>query len=350
MGKAKTKIASVLFFVLLVVFPFGQIIRVGKFQPLDFVVGLIFLYCLIYRLPKPLIFKYWQNFILVAVFSYLLNPVSLGWFYLIRLVIYLYLFVFVRQIKPKLAIDSLLLVAAFVAIFGWLQYFFYPDLRALTWLGWDDHYYRLVGTFLDPAFTAIILVLGSIIALVKKKNLLFFFLMISLAFTYSRAGYLAFFASFLYLNLTTKNLKKFLLYTSCFILLVILLPRPGGLGVELERTVTISSRLTNYQEGLAIFAKSPLFGVGFNNLCAFRKDPGLHSCFGLDSSLLLVLATTGVVGLLIFIYALFKSFYLNRLFSFSLVAVLVHSLFSNSLFYPWVMAWLAILGGVADRK
>jgi len=34
----------------------------------------------------------------------------------------------------------------------------------------------------------------------------------------------------------------------------------------------------------------------------------------------------------------------------TLMAILVHSLFVNSLFYPWVMGYLALLGGVALKK
>ena len=71
--------------------------------------------------------------------------------------------------------------------------------------GWDDHLYRLIGTFLDPGFTAIILVFGFLTSLAyylkpaapkggfKNKYFLLIsiFLFVSILFTYSRAGYIA---------------------------------------------------------------------------------------------------------------------------------------------------------------
>jgi hypothetical protein len=72
---------------------------------------------------------------------------------------------------------------------------------------------------------------------------------------------------------------------------------------------------------------------------------------GLDSSLLFIAATTGVVGLAAFIFLFvsmirlaqgrFRTIYLA-----SVAAVAVHSLFVNSLFYPWVMVWLWVLTGL----
>ena len=39
------------------------------------------------------------------------------------------------------------------------NYFIFPDVRSLAVDQWDPHYYRLVGSLLDPGFTGIILVL-----------------------------------------------------------------------------------------------------------------------------------------------------------------------------------------------
>ena len=82
----------------------------------------------------------------------------------------------------------------------------------------------------------------------------------------------------------------------------------------------------------------------------------LDSCSGSDSSLLFVFATTGIVGLMIFLYAgrvMFSSTgraVYGIAFVSSLVAVLIHSLFLNSLFYPWVMGWMGILLAISLKK
>ncbi|SRR5260221_1906352 len=47
----------------------------------------------------------------------------------------------------------------YILYFGILQYLFVPDTRMLFFLGWDDHYYRLISTLFDPGFTGIILVM-----------------------------------------------------------------------------------------------------------------------------------------------------------------------------------------------
>ncbi|MCX6704116.1 MAG: hypothetical protein NTZ07_01595, partial [Candidatus Woesebacteria bacterium] len=113
---------------------------------------------------------------------------------------------------------------------------------------------------------------------------------------------------------------------------------------------------------LRIFSKSPVFGVGYNNMCvAYQKYIGVqpfssHHCSGSDSSLLLVLATTGITGFMILAFSvqriaasLKRSTY-HILLTASFMALLVHSLFSNSLFYPWIMGYLIILLAVTIKK
>ena len=135
--------------------------------------------------------------------------------------------------------------------------------------------------------------------------------------------------------------------------MILLLPRTAGEGVRLERTSSIYARFANYQKSSEIFNLSPVFGVGYNNLCLVKSDlgenPNTRSCSGLDSSLWVVLATTGVVGLMILIGSgkqvlnkLNNNMY-AKVFITCLWALLVHSLFVNSLFYPWVMGWMGIL-------
>jgi hypothetical protein len=95
--------------------------------------------------------------------------------------------------------------------------------------------------------------------------------------------------------------------------------------------------------------------VGFNAYRYAQRDYGFleeerwqlsHAGAGADSSLLFVLATTGILGLgaylKIWLKVLEKSgSKKNRLLVLTVLGVLLsHSLFLNSLFYPWIMAWL----------
>src|SRR5258708_37344151 len=190
----------------LILFPFGKLLGVIP----DVIIFLFFLLNLIRR--RNFIPKGQASLIIACAFSLLfslsffkLPQIFVGILYLVRLVAYFSL----TQIKfknKKFIFNSLIIVGVFIAIFGWIQYFFFPDLRALKMLGWDDHYFRLVSNFFDPAFTGILLVLAEILIFIKtvksETRLNYFlniFLIITVLFTYSRAIYLALFFAFLFL-------------------------------------------------------------------------------------------------------------------------------------------------------
>jgi hypothetical protein len=258
-----------------------------------------------------------------------------------------------------------------ILLFGWLQYFYYPDLRHLTYLGWDDHINRLCGAFLDPGFTGILLTLASIFSIHKylseRKNYYMFsaiFLVFGVLFTYSRGSYLSLIAGVVMLIYFSKySLRKIILLgIPIFLFFLLILPRPGGEGIRLERTYSVFARLTNYKETYEMWKSSPVFGIGFNNLCAYRlhKYPDAkltsHSCSGADSSLMMILATSGLVGLISFTRAFIRNVRRLKHLDESLLvyssigAVFVHSLFSNSMFYPWVVGWIALIVAYISPK
>ena len=43
-------------------------------------------------------------------------------------------------------------------IIGWLQYFLYPDLRNLSYIGWDPHYKRIFALIFDPNYLGLFLI------------------------------------------------------------------------------------------------------------------------------------------------------------------------------------------------
>jgi hypothetical protein len=382
----KYSITNILVLLFLILFPFGQLLKqsfqfdsfVITLQPMDVVAGLAFVYVLLKRKKIPVSTKYILDFLIVLAISLLysltifsLREVFIGFFYLVRLISYFAFFLLVYDFatsakERKLLFNSLIVVCFFIAMFGWIQYFLYPDLRTFTVWGWDDHLYRLVSTFIDPGFTSIILAFGflaSIGTYLQKKKvkyaILSFFFLLTLAFTYSRAGYLAMFSGLTYLLFTKNKLKYLFGLFLIFALLILLLPRPSGTGVQLERLYSIVDRIENYRQTVTIWEKSPVFGVGYNNLCSARRrfigyeDYASHSCSGSDSSTLLILATSGIVGFLVFLTALISLFrYIGGglyglVFKSSLVAILFHSQFVNSLFYPWVLGWMGMLLAVS---
>jgi O-antigen ligase len=119
---------------------------------------------------------------------------------------------------------------------------------------------------------------------------------------------------------------------------IILLPRQPGEGTKLERTSSIYAKIENYQEGIVLFSKSPLIGHGYNNLSFVRNyNPDSHAASGFDGSLLTILTTTGMVGFSLFILGINSFFHQSSLLKKTmLVSLLVHSIFANSLLYPWI--------------
>ncbi len=254
------------------------------------------------------------------------------------------------------------------AAIGWLQYLFWPDMRWLSAYGWDDHYYRLIVPFLDPAFTGLILVLTLILIVQefwsgRAKNSppfairysLFAICYSALALTYSRSSYLAYLIAMAMIAYQKKAKKFFLGIISLFLMTLLLLPQPAGEGAKLERTSTIAARIRNYQQSWQIVKDQPWLGIGFNFYRDVQRDYGFlqkdwqtsHSAAGADSSLLFVWATTGIFGLLAFLWLVGRMFQIEPI---SVTAVFVHSLFNHSFFYPWVLLWLWLRLGSKERS
>lgn len=389
-------VQTIFILLFLILFPFGQIIRIGIIHPIDIVVGLGAVYSIISKYERPWLFKYIENFLLVAVFSWFFSialfpqtTVLYGLLYLIRLFAYSYFLTYVwnfaSNIKNReLLLNSLLGVSVISAIFGWIQFFTVPDLKPFFEWGWDQHLFRLVGTFLDPTFLGLIIVFGLLISMIRfieVKNkwtylIAGIFLLISLAFTYSRASYLAFIAGIGYMFYAKRNsiyAKKdlpagrqgigYILYPIIVLsALIFVLPTSRNHSISFFRSFSAIARLDNYADTIKVFKSSPVLGIGFNNMCLARQKiigPELftsHACSGSDSSLLLILATTGVIGLMVLAYSIQGvACSLKRDSRFIIltscsVALFVHSLFSNSMFYPWVMGYMTILIAIVLKK
>ncbi len=341
----------------LFIWPFGQLLNFQipglpfTFYPLDIFCGLLTLSLFISHtsrkkvfsdpLFKPLLF-----FLLAAVLSLVFNlkalisgGVAYPLFYFLRLLIYPSVYFAIKLSPPKKYLPCILMSLIAFAFIGLVQYLFFPDMRYLKLLGFDDHYFRLIGSLFDPNFTGAILA-ASALAFISFNSwgvaLPFIAL---LALTFSRASYIAFTFGFIYLFSFKKNWKLLglLLLLAC---LIVVIPKPFGEGVNLFRTFSIFSRIGSWQTGWSLFLEHPLFGWGYNTLRSITGER-----FQIDNSFLYLAATTGIVGLLAFLNLLKKGFSMisfpQRIFIFT---ILVHSLFNNSLFYIWIFYafWLVL--------
>jgi len=383
------KVIISLLFVFLALFPFGQLTKI----PLGFLnlpeVHLyltdVILFFLVlswgvwkkwkkYKLPplaKPIfLFAFLAGFSL-AVNSPLFSgrEVGVGFLYLLRWIFYAGLYFVLFDLKKKLKWLNwgnircfLIIVGSAIGIFGLIQYLLWPNLKALEVLQYDPHFYRVVGTFLDPGFTGLILVFTLLLIIdcwfeEKKRWLILLSLVIysALALTYSRASWLVFLLVVFLISYFKKSWKFLVIILALMGVTYFLLPRPAGEGGKIERTYTIEARLINCQQVLTIAKEHPLFGVGFNTYRYAQRDYGFleteewqlsQAGAGADNSWLFVLATTGIFGFLSYLWLwgrAFKKAKKKTIILISLLALIIHSFFLNSLFYPQIMVWVWIL-------
>lgn len=331
---------------------------------------LFLLSCLIYAIRSGKLFSGWRDeriqpwflFCLALTASYVFNlagksgiDMVVGGSYLVRVfglvVVYM---VFLDVEKLRLERYFLLALGVFV-MFGLGQYLFIPDTRDIALLGFDDHYYRLIGTLLDPNFAGLVLVFGVLYFVNRGKGLLALVLLFCLALTFSRSSFLALGVSYGFYVLKSRD-WKLLSFILAFILFVWVAPKPFGEGVNLTRTYSIVSRVENSKEVVSGGMTNWLYGEGYNFVAA-KKGETSEKGFenrggGIDNSILLVLTSSGVIGILSLIYLLWRvsvQYKDNLLVLSSGVALVVHSLTNNSLFFVPVMVFF--LGLVAmERK
>lgn len=270
-------------------------------------------------------------------------------------------------VKTQYLLHILILAAVIVAILGWLQYCLIPDTRFLVYLGWDDHYLRLISTLLDPGFTGIFLAFGLLLLerhtingwskLTLPRKLVAILsgalLFSALLFTYSRASYLAYVVGngWLWLNLRSKR-YVFILLTVLFVVGMFLLPRPRSEGTRLERTASVTARITTVQKGIAVNSVTEaIFGRGWY---ASKLDP-THTLQGIqvpvhpsapENSFVFIFESLGVVGIAIFAWWLQQlARETGRMSDFWLLSVAAgtHALFTNTLFYAFVLFFLGVV-------
>lgn len=243
---------------------------------------------------------------------------------------------------------------------GLVQFVWYPDLRNLWYLGWDPHYYRVFATLLDPNYVGILLVFTIFVLsymLVRYARwrvwipLVMGMVVIALLLTYSRSSYLALLGGVGVAIVFLKRWKEGVFLALLFLLAVVYIPKAGGDTLSLDRYDSTVSRIQNWQQTVARIGERPAFGYGFNVLPFL---PGT----GIDSSILFVGAAAGLLGLAGYLWLIWEQMKLVRrsksksfrvLCYATLAALFIHSLFVNSLFYPWVMIWIWVLAGVAEK-
>lgn len=365
----------ILFFVFCVLFFFGQLQRleIGQFPPfylhdLVLFVWLMFIFFVnrkkIIKLLRSIrINKYKLEIFLFAwiilgwIVAFINGQLAMKFlFYTLRFVTYGLVFYLIHKfkiIKENYLSWGYFFIGFYLVLFGLLQYVFLPDMRFLSILGWDDHYYRLIGTQFDPNFMGIIFVLlffnFNKLKLKKKKDVkhfLLFLILIAVSLTFSRATYLSFLVGTILLS--KFNFKGYV-YAILLVILIFLSPKPGGEGVDLTRTTSISARVESSQKTIqSLQPYQYLIGQGLFNK---QKDSYIGEDYERsdhaqleDNFILLIFNATGIVGLvlvsIILSKKLVKLYKIDQVGMVSIIIVLTHSFFNNTVFQPFVFIFL----------
>lgn len=308
--------------------------------------------------------------------------------YLARWVVYFGLYVVVincvreGDVAPLWrALEAMML--AFAA-FGVFQSIFLPDFGyklygdAPMYVHVDPQGHRLVSTLLEPniaaamILTVLLVQIAQLAAGARVKWWKPAFLLLALILTLSRSGAAGFVFGMLVI-LTVRGLGKRMLRFLGVVAVVLVASLPWLLAfARLYAKIGISdgsaaARLISWQRAITLFLESPWFGIGFNTFGFVQELRGFErmgsASYSVEGGLLFVAVMTGVIGLLVYVAMLWlllrrcRSVWRDASASpeerglatgaaAATVAVVVHSVFVNSLLVPFVMEPLWVLWGL----
>lgn len=288
--------------------------------------------------------------------------------------------------QKRLTLHMVFAFAVALSLAGFIQLKVMPDFTSMELIGWDPHQGRLLSTWFDPnfvgGFLAFILPLMLGTAWDHKKDRRWLLplaglIAIALVLTLSRSAYLALMVGLFVFGLF-RSIKTLGVLALVFTLMVVLMgpvqDRFLSLVDNLESVfvddytlpdASARLRFASWDEAWQLFLDEPLIGQGYNRYkysaleLGTLKDLNIHSASGGDSSLLNVLAMTGLLGFVAFFglyillakeaWALRKTGYGLGFLS-SLCGLFVHAIFVNSLLFPLFMAPFWIMAGLLSSK
>ena len=302
----------------------------------------------------------------VKFFDYSLFENIVSFLYLLRLFFYFlfftYLYFYYQKKEKKDLVLGFLIFSFLTIIFSFVQFFLYPNLRNLAYLGWDVHQNRVFGVFFDTSVAASIYGLFFLFWL-NYKNTGYFWLLpplfLLLYFTYSRFVIFSFFLTLFLFFLKKSSLRYFFIALVFLIFLLIFFPQKSGVGVNLNRFFSIESRIKENILGIEIGLKNPLFGIGYNRIRFFRQKNNLlwqsdfniyHGASSFQSTYVTLFVATGVVGLLFFGKGLIKLINGSKEFFYLIFFIAISSLADNLLLHPFLIFILGMARTIFDKK
>lgn len=309
-------------------------------------------------------------FINTFIYSFTLLQSIKAFMYLFRLIFIIYTayLVSIYLKKNNKILNSLELINAcylIVCLIGFYQLSFYPvandwynifSIIGVRWYG-DPHINRLVSTDFDPNYLACCLLIGITINLYlwsknKERRLYYFFsliiFVISILLTKSRSGLLGLLivvVLYWWLSINLRNIKLtdvVIFFGIIFIGGYLFLFSNISVFVRIRTMFNDPSalaRFSSWKKSFEIIYNTKFIGIGYNYYGSYNeKFYGAiqsNSSAGVDSSLLMLLITTGVLGFILFMIHFVKSYKLvkHKAIKALMLATLVVCNFNNLIFY-----------------
>ena len=341
------------------------------------------------------IFGVISTFINIFFYKYKLNEVLYGLLYSVRYFIYIIYTILVSEflfnsniniyrfymfiIKSYLVVSIL----GIIQIIIWpnsIDYYSFLSKFNIYLLNPDPHINRIISTYLDPNYLSAILIIPinlTLILILKEKKKLkflisFLLLVATLIGTVSRSGLIGLAISLgitLTFSMIGVNTKKEIVFNKIilllFIILIIIIPMVIYFNLDSSRVLqriigfrddpSAIARFLSWQESFSIIKENKIIGIGYNMLGFYTGNLKTMTSFGVDASLLLIAITTGVIGLILYLFYYIKKLYIlirymkkdKYIFS-SLIGIIlasiVMSMFNNLLFYPlWIIPFFIVI-------
>lgn len=332
-------------------------------------------------------------FLNVLIYGFSLGHIVEALLYLFRFVYFLFIaYMAARYVcgrgRLTQALKFVNLCYIAVCLIGYFQLFFYPS--ALEWyavfekigvhFSGDPHVGRLVSTDFDPNYLSSCLLVGitvnfyllrqecrrfAVNRYAVKRILIFFFYVLTILLTKSRSGILGLAVLLAYLYISSIDFRRVRIRDLVTVTAVVLV---GGYLIFFSdiyvfqriRSVlqdpSALSRFSSWGHALKVFWETGFIGLGYNLYPAYQDVfyavVENNARGGVDSSLLMVLITTGLVGFILFaahIVAVWKQKNARRYVRALILAALIICNFNNLLFYsiwvfPFYFAVYLILG------
>ncbi len=312
--------------------------------------------------------------------------------YLLRWSMYAALYAFAltalkRQAGPRL-IRTALAVCIVFAVFGIIQSTFLPNFAfivypdAIPYVDWDVQGNRLVSSFLDPNFAGAFILFGLLFVHAqgaqrgRQSYLLLAVFWVALILTLSRSSLAAGLLGLGVLTFRTLSFRRLFVPLACFVLVATLAAdRILDFAARYNKLTLVDpsalARLSSWLLAWRVFTDNPVIGVGYNTFGIVRSAYGSaavgSAAFGADGGLLYMAAVSGIVGVALLGVVLWRLMAIGlrtyrtttlpqsvRVLGLTLHAwipsLVLHSAASNSIFYPFIIGPLFLLGGICARQ